>query len=170
MYRSDGREFRGRPHRHRRHHRHLHRDLPGHTAHATVLIEAYLPGASLARTEDPLLGGLLRDGAVAEEVLGDPAYTHRSGLLTVTPADGRILDPSLGGPHPRRIALGAPTNSRSVAAFARPRSDAPAFRQNDAVARDLLRALRAPQFTSPTAASGPAVGAPAPLPPPPSRR
>jgi hypothetical protein len=52
-----------------------------------------------------------------------------------------VVDPSLGGDHPRRIALGAPTNSRAVAAFARPRTDAPAFRQNDAVARALLRAL-----------------------------
>ncbi|MFH9067080.1 hypothetical protein ACH4GM_38630 [Streptomyces coeruleorubidus] len=49
------------------------------------------------------------------------------------------VDPSLGSPHPRRIALGAPTNSRAVAAFARPRTNAPAFRH--AVARALLRAL-----------------------------
>ncbi|GGY08638.1 hypothetical protein GCM10010384_11780 [Streptomyces djakartensis] len=66
-----------------------------------------------------------------------------SGLLAVSPTDGHVLDPSLDSPHPRRIALGAPTNSRAVAAFARPRTDAPAFRQNDAVARALLRALSA---------------------------
>ncbi|GAA3503298.1 FAD/NAD(P)-binding protein [Streptomyces prasinosporus] len=116
--------------------------VPGHTSHATALIEAYLPGPSLDRTEDPLLRGLHRTGALGEEVISDPTHTHRSGLLAVSPEDGRIVDPSLGGPHPRRIALGAPTNSRAVAAFARPRTNAPAFRQNDAVARALLRALR----------------------------
>ncbi|MFE5812140.1 FAD/NAD(P)-binding protein [Streptomyces sp. NPDC056479] len=115
--------------------------VPGHTVHATALIEAYLPGASLDRTEDPLLRALHRAGALSEEVIADPTHTHRSGLLAVSPADGHVLDPSLGGTHPRRIALGAPTNSRAVAAFARPRTNAPAFRQNDAVARALLHTL-----------------------------
>ncbi len=127
--------------------------VPGHLTHATALIEAYLPETSLARTEDPLLRALHQDGALAEEVISDPTHTHRSGLLTVTPADGHVIDPSLGGPHPRRIALGAPTNSRSVAAFARPRTDAPAFRQNDATARALLRALRASVLLPPTGRS-----------------
>ncbi|MFI7407700.1 FAD/NAD(P)-binding protein [Streptomyces sp. NPDC049627] len=115
--------------------------VPGHTVHATALIEAYLPRPSLARTEDPLLRDLHGAGALTEEILADPTHTHRSGLLAVSPADGHVVDPSLGGPHPRRIALGAPTNSRAVAAFARPRTDAPAFRQNDAVARALLHTL-----------------------------
>nr|WP_206439279.1 FAD/NAD(P)-binding protein [Streptomyces scabichelini] len=115
--------------------------VPGRSVRATALIEAYLPGPSLARSEDPLLRGLYREGALAEEVVADPVHTHRSGLLTVSPADSHVIDPAFGGPHPRRIALGAPTNSRAVAAFARPRTDAPAFRQNDAVARALLRAL-----------------------------
>jgi hypothetical protein len=117
--------------------------VSGHTVHATALIEAYVPAASLDRTADPLLRHLHRAGALAEDVVTDSCHVHRSGLLTVSPADGRILDPGLGGPHPRRVALGAPTNSRAVAAFARPRTDAPAFRQNDAVARALLRTLAA---------------------------
>ncbi|GAA3536599.1 FAD/NAD(P)-binding protein [Streptomyces osmaniensis] len=115
--------------------------VPGHTVHATALIEAYLPTPSLDRTEDPLLRELHRAGALSEEVIADPTHTHRSGLLAVSPTDGHVIDPSLGGDHPRRIALGAPTNSRAVAAFARPRTNAPAFRQNDAVARTLLRTL-----------------------------
>lgn len=123
--------------------------VPGHTVHATALIEAYLPGPSLDRTEDPLLRDLHRAGALTEEVIADPTHTHRSGLLAVSSAHAHVIDPSLGGPHPRRIALGAPTNSRAVAAFARPRTNAPAFRQNDAVARALLRALGAGHLTSP---------------------
>ncbi|MBX9363259.1 FAD/NAD(P)-binding domain-containing protein [Streptomyces sp. WAC04114] len=131
--------------------------VSGHTTHATALIEAYLPGSSLAHTEDPLLRDLYREGALAEEVIADPTHTHRSGLLVVAPTDGHVLDPSLDSPHPRRIALGAPTNSRAVAAFARPRTNAPAFRQNDAVARALLRALSA---TEAETATSPADGRP----------
>ncbi|WP_031487154.1 FAD/NAD(P)-binding protein [Streptomyces bicolor] len=115
--------------------------VPGHTVHATALIEAYLPGPSLDRTEDPLLRDLHLAGALTEEVVADPTHTHRSGLLTVSTTNAHVIDPSLGGPHPRRIALGAPTNSRAVAAFARPGTNAPAFRQNDAVARAVLRTL-----------------------------
>ncbi|MGP4086178.1 hypothetical protein [Streptomyces sp. KR55] len=44
-----------------------------------------------------------------------------------------------GERHPPR----RPTNSRAVVAFARPRTNAPAFRRNDAVARTFLRALSA---------------------------
>ncbi|MFF6977762.1 hypothetical protein ACFZAV_08445 [Streptomyces sp. NPDC008343] len=112
--------------------------------HATALIEAYLPRPSLDRTEDPLLRDLHRAGALTDEVIADPTHTRRSGLLAVSAADGHVLDPSLSGTHPRRIALGAPTNSRAVAAFARPPAhERPAFRQNDAVARALLCALSA---------------------------
>nr|WP_035845741.1 FAD/NAD(P)-binding protein [Kitasatospora azatica] len=134
--------------------------LPGHRTVATALIEAYLPRHALERTEDRLLAGLLRSGELAEEVLADPEHTHRSGLLTTTPAEGRLIDPSLdpdldrgldpsldpglepgGTGHPRRLALGPHTNGRAFAAFARPRTNAPAFRQNDAAARALLTAL-----------------------------
>ncbi|NJQ02891.1 FAD/NAD(P)-binding protein [Streptomyces sp. PLAI1-29] len=122
--------------------------VPGHTTHATALIEAHLPRPSLSRTEDPLLRSLYRAGALTEEVIADPTRTHHSGLLAVSPG-GHVIDPAAGGPHPRRLALGAPTSSRALAAFARPHTDAPAFRQNDAVARALLRTLG-------TAGAGPA--------------
>lgn len=59
--------------------------VPGHTLHATALVEAYLPGPSLSHTEDPLLRSLYREGTVAEEVIADPIHTHRSGLLAVSP-------------------------------------------------------------------------------------
>ncbi|GAA2131886.1 FAD/NAD(P)-binding protein [Kitasatospora kazusensis] len=119
--------------------------VPGHTVHATALIDGYLPRPALTGTEDGLLRELHWAGEAAEEVLRDPTHTHPSGLLAVSPADGRILDPTLGGtPHPRRTALGPHTSNRSYAAFARPRTDAPAFRQNDAAARSLLRALAGP--------------------------
>ncbi|MFD8702961.1 FAD/NAD(P)-binding protein [Kitasatospora sp. NPDC059648] len=118
--------------------------VPGHAVTATALVEAYLPKHALARTLDPVLGELHRAGRVVEEVVSDPEHTHRSGLVTIDPADSRLIDPALGGsPHPRRTALGPHTSLRSAAAFARPRTNAPAFRQNDAAARALLRALAA---------------------------
>ncbi|WP_035798035.1 FAD/NAD(P)-binding protein [Kitasatospora mediocidica] len=118
--------------------------VPGHRVAATALIEAYLPHHALERTEDPLLAALHRSGELSEEVVADPGHVHRSGLLAVDPEDGAVVDPSLGGaPHPRRTALGPHTNGRSFAAFARPRTNAPAFRQNDATARALLSALSA---------------------------
>ena len=46
-----------------------------------------------------------------------------------------------GTGHPRRHALGAFTNRQVAGAFARPRFNAPAFRQNDAVARTILTTL-----------------------------
>ncbi|MFJ8472932.1 FAD/NAD(P)-binding protein [Kitasatospora sp. NPDC094011] len=118
--------------------------VPGHTVTATALVEAYLPRHALTRTLDPVLGELHRAGRVVEEVLSDREHTHRSGLVTIDPADSRLLDPALGGaPHPRRTALGPHTNLRAAAAFARPRTNSPGFRQNDAAARALLRALAA---------------------------
>ncbi|MCG6498664.1 FAD/NAD(P)-binding domain-containing protein [Kitasatospora sp. A2-31] len=116
--------------------------VPGHTVTATALVEAYLPKHDLTRTRDPLLRDLHGAGRIVEEVVADAEHTHRSGLVTVRPGDSRVLDPALdGGAHPRRTALGPHTTHRSAAAFARPRTDAPGFRQNDAAARALLRAL-----------------------------
>ncbi|MFD5462250.1 FAD/NAD(P)-binding protein [Kitasatospora sp. NPDC127059] len=118
--------------------------VPGHTVTATALVEAYLPKHALARTLDPVLGELHRAGRVVEEVVSDREHTHRSGLVTIDPADSRLIDPALGGaPHPRRTALGPHTSLRAATAFARPRTDSPGFRQNDAAARALLRALAA---------------------------
>ncbi len=117
--------------------------LPGHHVHGTALVDAFLPRHALDRTGDPLLRQLLRDGRIDEERLTDPdGHAYRSGLVRTDP-DARLVDPALGHrPHPRRTALGAPTTTRAPAAFARPRTDAPSFRQNDAVARRLLTELQ----------------------------
>ncbi|MFF4339792.1 FAD/NAD(P)-binding protein [Kitasatospora sp. NPDC001540] len=117
--------------------------LPGHHVHGTALVDAFLPRHALDRTNDPLLRQLLRDGRIDEERLTDPdGHVYRSGLVRTDP-EARLIDPALGHrPHPRRTALGAPTTTRAPAAFARPRTDAPSFRQNDAVARRLLVELQ----------------------------
>ncbi|MEU1486092.1 FAD/NAD(P)-binding protein [Streptomyces sp. NPDC005752] len=105
--------------------------VPGTYTEARVLVEARLPDPSLRRTRSPLLSGLYEDGAAGTG----------SGLLSVDPADGRILDRD-GRPHPRRFALGPCTTARSSGAFTRPRTGGPAFRQNDATARTALAFLR----------------------------
>ncbi|WP_069868816.1 FAD/NAD(P)-binding protein [Streptomyces malaysiensis] len=105
--------------------------VPGHVVEARALVEARLPEPTVDRSRDTLLRSLHRDGAAAT-----PA-----GLLAVSPADARILDRG-GCPHPRRFALGPHTDARASGAFARPGTNAPAFRQNDATARALLRCLR----------------------------
>ncbi len=74
-----------------------------------------------------------------------------AGLLAVDPVDLRVLDRT-GRPHPRRFAIGAHTDARSGGAFARPRTNAPAFRQNDATARALLAFLRDASCRAPLSA------------------
>jgi hypothetical protein len=53
---------------------------------------------------------------------------------------GRMLDGE-GRPHRRRFALGPHTSARSAAAFTRPRTNALPCRQNDVVAREILRLI-----------------------------
>ncbi|WP_204059897.1 FAD/NAD(P)-binding protein [Microbispora corallina] len=118
------------------------------TVEATGLIEARLPDADLPTCTEPLLRSLYRSGEAAEHVLADDdGYAHRTGLLHVSPEDFRVLSRD-GVPHPRRFALGPFTNIRRFATFARPRSNALSFRQNDRLAREVLRLLGAPARVS----------------------
>ncbi|MFE9460081.1 FAD/NAD(P)-binding protein [Streptomyces californicus] len=105
--------------------------VPGAVTEARALVEARLPDPSLRHTASPLLRALRDEGA---KVTG-------SGLLSVDPADSRVLDRA-GRPHPRRFALGPFTTARNSGAFTRPRTGGPAFRQNDAAARAALTFLR----------------------------
>ncbi|MET7714166.1 FAD/NAD(P)-binding protein [Streptomyces sp. NPDC005407] len=105
--------------------------VPGEWIEARALVEARLPEPSLERTRSPLLRALYADGAAATP----------TGLLSVDPEDGRVLDRS-GRPHPRRFALGPHTAARASGAFTRPRTGGPAFAQNDATARTALALLR----------------------------
>jgi hypothetical protein len=109
---------------------------------ATVLVDARLPDPSAARSTDPLLAGLLRAGAVSEDVLVDDegAVLRNTGLVRVRPADGAVVDGS-GAVHPRRFAVGPHTTVKIAGAFTRPGMNAQSLRYNDAVARAVLRSL-----------------------------
>ncbi|NIH86499.1 FAD/NAD(P)-binding protein [Amycolatopsis granulosa] len=107
---------------------------------ARTLIEARLPPPSVSRASDGLLAQLRGAGELAEERVRDLP----SGLIHTRVSDGRLLD-ALGRPQPRRFALGPHTSARSAAAFTRPRTNGPSFRQNDAAAREILRVVREPR-------------------------
>jgi hypothetical protein len=103
---------------------------------ARALAEARLPRATVAHTANGLLRSLRDTGSGVEEVLDDGTG---SGLLLASGVDGRLLGGD--GGHRRRFALGPFTTVRTAAAFARPRTNAPSFRYNDAAARAVLRLL-----------------------------
>ncbi|HEY3464319.1 MAG TPA: adenylate cyclase, partial [Amycolatopsis sp.] len=111
---------------------------PG-TVAARTLVEARLPGPSVTRAADGLLRQLRDAGDLAEETVADPVTGARlpSGRIHTRVSDSRLLD-GTGRPHPHRFAVGPHTSARSAAAFTRPRTNALSFRQNDAVAREIL--------------------------------
>jgi hypothetical protein len=81
---------------------------------------------------------------LAEETVADTVSGAKllSGRIHTRVADARLLD-SDGRPHPGRFALGPHTSARSASAFTRPRTNALPFRQNDAVAREILKLVAA---------------------------
>lgn len=113
--------------------------FPGRTE-ARTLVEARLPEPSITRAADVLLRQLHASGALGEEAVVDPVTGDRllAGRIHTRVSDGRMLDGE-GRPHPRRFALGPHTSARSAGAFTRPRTNALPFRQNDAVAREILK-------------------------------
>jgi hypothetical protein len=111
---------------------------PG-TVEASTLIEARLPEPSVRRVSDVLLRSMRDAGALAEETVADMVSDAKlpSGRIHTRVADSRLVDGE-GRPHRSRFALGPHTSARSAGAFTRPRTNALPFRQNDAVAREIL--------------------------------
>lgn len=107
----------------------------GEQVHARTLVDARLPAPSVTNTTDPLLRALHGRGEVVEVLLdGVPA-----GKLVVDGAN-RLVD-ARGRVHPDRYAVGPWVAGGAWApAFPRPNLDAGFFRQNDAIARQLLAA------------------------------
>jgi hypothetical protein len=66
----------------------------------------------------------------------DGEWSANTGKLLTDP-ELRVVTAS-GAPHPRRFAVGTFTNRPAAGAFARPRTNAPSFRQHDALARTVL--------------------------------
>ncbi|GLU45683.1 FAD/NAD(P)-binding protein [Nocardiopsis ansamitocini] len=115
----------------------------GSVVEARALIEARLPATTLTRSTDPLLRALLDRGAIRELERTDPGTgtAHRTGLIDAAPGDQRLLRGD-GSPHPARFGAGAlVAGVVGAGGFSRPRTNAGFFRQNDTVARAVLRAL-----------------------------
>ncbi|MDQ0952824.1 putative NAD(P)/FAD-binding protein YdhS [Streptomyces phaeochromogenes] len=111
-------------------------DVPGSTVTATTLVEARLPEPDLRRTADELLARLLKTGQCRPHTVDG----YETGGLDVTQRPYRLIDRQ-GRPHPRRFAIGVPTEGVHwvTAAGARPGVDSVTLSDADAVARAVLR-------------------------------
>jgi hypothetical protein len=106
---------------------------------ASAYVDARIAPIAISRSPDRLVRALHGRGELVEEVVTEGDWSANTGKA-VTDATLRVVRAD-GSAHPRRFALGTFTNRPAAGAFARPRTNAPAFRQNDAVARALLQAL-----------------------------
>ncbi|KUJ37275.1 FAD-binding protein [Streptomyces albus subsp. albus] len=116
--------------------------VPGPAVPVSTLVEARLPEPDVRRTADELLADLLRTGqARAHRVDG-----YETGGLDVTPSPYRLRD-RRGQAHPRRFAVGVPTEGVHwvTAAGARPGVDSVTLCDTDAVARAALRTAVGPR-------------------------
>ncbi|MBB3675022.1 FAD/NAD(P)-binding protein [Modestobacter versicolor] len=103
---------------------------------ARALVEARIPAPAVSATPDQLVTSLLARGVAAEKTVGGGIGT---GRLAVDP--GQRVVSATGQVQERLFAVGFWTSGAQVAAFARPRTNAPFFRQNDALARRLWQAV-----------------------------
>ncbi|MEW2167069.1 FAD/NAD(P)-binding protein [Streptomyces sp. NPDC007084] len=114
--------------------------VPGPSIEVTTVIEARVQTADVRLTVDPLLRGLLDSGRAVPYRIPNPDGSHyETGALAVTQRPSRLLD--MGGrAHPRRFALGIPTEGVhwATAAGVRPGVDSVTLGDADAVARALL--------------------------------
>ncbi|MBR8743262.1 FAD/NAD(P)-binding domain-containing protein [Nocardiopsis sp. MG754419] len=103
----------------------------GATVLAGALVEAHIEGPDVRRTTDPLL----------EHLVGREEVRRDGGRVAARADSAALLRPD-GAAHPARFGAGAVVgHSLGNGAFAAPGRDAPALRQNDAIARNVLRAL-----------------------------
>ncbi|PJJ62322.1 FAD/NAD(P)-binding protein [Compostimonas suwonensis] len=107
---------------------------------ASALVDARLPAENVSLSDNPVLRALVESGVGVEELVADEEYAGTTGRLAVRVQDARILA-AAGGAHERRFAIGPYTTAPFVGAFARPRTNAVSFRENDRAARAVLLRL-----------------------------
>jgi hypothetical protein len=112
----------------------------GDAVRAGALVDARIAPPALARTRDRLLQSLRARGEACEEVATDASgWSRATGKVLVAGPDLRLVAAD-GRVRPRH-AVGVFTSRPAAGAFARPRTNALAFRQHDAVARSVLRTV-----------------------------
>lgn len=105
---------------------------------ADAYIDAYLPPQVVAGSANPLLADLVTpDGLGREQIHRGETGDFATGRLEVD-EHFRLIS-STGQPSRSIWAAGPNTSEIPVGAFARPGTDAAAFRSNDAIARQILR-------------------------------
>jgi FAD-NAD(P)-binding len=119
--------------------------VPGSRVRVTVLLEARLPDPDLRRTGDPLMRHLLSTGQCRPFTIPDAdGGAYQTGGLDVTERPSRLVDAE-GRAHPRRFALGIPTEAVHwvTAAGVRPWVNSVTLTDSDAIARAALGIRRA---------------------------
>jgi uncharacterized NAD(P)/FAD-binding protein YdhS len=108
---------------------------------ARAFVEARLPRPDVLAATDPLLTGLLESGLLAADKLIAADGTSLGGGQLKADASCRAIKAD-GSVHPSLFLLGpSVSGSAGSSGFSRPYFNGPGFRQNDAVARQLLRLL-----------------------------
>ncbi|UEL28405.1 FAD/NAD(P)-binding protein [Pseudarthrobacter sp. L1SW] len=110
------------------------------TVTAKAFIEARLPATSVARSLNPFLESLHRNGLGTEQRLLTADGIHSTGKLLVT-SRHQLVD-AQGQPRTSVFGIGPGTSGWGAAAFARPGTNAAPFRENDALARTILSVAR----------------------------
>ncbi|AYG02202.1 adenylate cyclase [Gryllotalpicola protaetiae] len=104
--------------------------VPGELT-SNYLVDAWLPEDAAHRSEN---------AALRDAVRASSGEASLAALVAVHPDDSRLIGPD-GEPHAARFAIGPFTSAPNAGAFARPSTDAMSFRENDRVARAVLRLL-----------------------------
>lgn len=107
------------------------------TISAGYLVEAYHPERTVERSANPALKDIVSQCEGTEQLLQTVDGTVSTQRLHVDVERARVIRPD-GSRHPRRFAVGDFTSGPPSAAFSRPRTNARIFRENDAIARELL--------------------------------
>jgi len=107
---------------------------------ARAFIEARLPATSVVRSLNPVLASLHGSGLGTEQQLLTADGIHSTGKLLVTPQH-RLVGAD-GTPQDTVFGVGPGTSGWGAGAFARPRTNAAPFRENDALARTILGTAR----------------------------
>ncbi|GGI00730.1 FAD/NAD(P)-binding protein [Arthrobacter liuii] len=111
-------------------------DQSGVAVTAKALIEARLPSTSVARSLNPVLASLHASGLGSEQQLLTADGIHSTGKLLVS--HQHHLVGADGKPQPALFGIGPGTSGWGAGAFARPKTNAAPFRENDALARTIL--------------------------------
>ncbi|MFC4223026.1 FAD/NAD(P)-binding protein [Lysinibacter cavernae] len=116
--------------------------VSGSAVSARWLVDAWMHGNAVTTSREPLIGTLLARGEIRPHTLTGGPEPRELGALDVERHSLRLLDHH-GTAHPRRHAIGIPTESAVFFTTISPipKSNASLLRETDAVARAVLSEL-----------------------------